>query len=264
MILGAIDLTQHFDYVMLLFIRVSGILISSPIFGRQNIPRMAKIGFCLVLTSVFIVALPAPTTYPHYANVFAYGLTCTLELSFGVCLGFVMTAMFNVTMTAGAIIDMQTGFSMASIYDPQENVQTPITGNLYNIVLLILFFAVDGHLKIIQILYSTIQTVPIGMVTVPAAIAKVAMEVMSLSFMLSVMVAMPMIAAGLLLEFAMGAIIRTVPQMNMFVVGVPLKLILGLIVLISTFTVFAGFSTTIFDRLFEYVGIMFDSLKVAT
>jgi len=263
MMLGAIDLTQHLDYIMLLFIRVSGLLISSPIFGRQNIPKMAKIGLCLVLTIVFTMTLPAPDTYPQYANVFAYGLTCLLELAFGVCLGFVMTSVFDVTMMAGALIDMQTGFSMASIYDPQENVQTPLSGNLYNVALLMLFFAVDGHLKIIEILYSTIQTVPIGMVTVPAEIANVAVEVMSLSLVLSVMIAMPLLATGLLLEVAMGAIIRAVPQMNMFVVGIPLKVIIGLFILMMTFSVFAGFSTTIFDRLFEYVGIMFDSMRVA-
>lgn len=258
---GAIDITQHLDYVLLLFIRVSGLLISSPIFGRSNYPRMAKIGLCLVITTVFMVALPEPAVYPVYANVLAYGLACVLELSFGVCLGFVMTTMFNLTLTAGAVIDMQTGFNMASIYDTQNNIQTPITGNLYNIALLILFFAVDGHLKVIEILYATIQAVPIGTAAMPAEIVWIAMEVMSMSFLLAVMVAMPVIAAGLLVEVAVGAIIRTVPQMNMFVVGIPLKLIVGLLILMYTFSIFASFSTTIFTKMFEYVAMMFDQLR---
>ena len=255
-----IAMAAHLDYVFVLFIRVSGLLISSPIFGRKFVPNSSKIGFCVVLTLVFITGLPAPQTYPIFDNLLVYILICVRELLFGVSMGFVLTTMFNATLTAGNIMDTQIGFSMASLYDAQNNTQIPISGNLFNTMLLITFFAVDGHLKLIEVLYRTIEAVPIGTAVAPAAILWTAAEVMSKAFVLSVMVAMPVLAAGLLMEFALGAIIRTVPQMNMFVIGIPLKIIVGLLIMISSLTLFADFSKTIFSQTFDSIGAMFNSL----
>ncbi|NLT14808.1 MAG: flagellar biosynthetic protein FliR [Clostridiales bacterium] len=251
---------DHLEYVFLLFIRVSGLLISSPIFGRRNVPNIAKIGFCAVLTVVFIAGLPEPAAYPVFDNLPAYVLTVLRELAFGVAMGFVLTAIFSLTMTAGAIMDYQIGYSMASIYDYQNNTQTPITGSLFNILMLILFLMYDGHLKLIEVIYKTITAIPIGTAMAPPDILLVAAEVMTKAFILSVMVAMPVLAAGIMLEIALGAVIKTVPQMNMFVVGIPVKIVIGLIVLLMTFSFFANFTKDIFNMIFDYVGVMFDRL----
>jgi flagellar biosynthetic protein FliR len=255
---------DHLDYIFLLFVRVSGLLISSPIFGRKNVPNVAKIGFCAVLTVVFISGLPAPAAYPVYNNLLTYGLVTVRELGFGVAMGFILTAMFNLTMTAGAIMDYQIGYSMASIYDFQNNVQTPISGSLFNILMLILFFMVDGHLKLIEVIQKTITAVPIGTAMAPPDILWVAAEVMTKSFVLSVMVAMPVLAAGVMIEIALGAMVKTVPQMNMFVVGIPIKIIVGLIVMLMTFSLFANFTKDIFSMIFNYIGVMFDKLSGVT
>ncbi|MGI5935649.1 MAG: flagellar biosynthetic protein FliR [Oscillospiraceae bacterium] len=258
--MGFAEVSQHLDYVFLFFLRVSGILISSPIFGRSNIPNGYKIGFCIVLTGVFIMGLPAPAVYPYYAGLLEYILICLKELLFGAAMGYVLTAMFNITMTAGSIIDTQIGLSMASIYDPQNNTHAPLSGGLLNIMLLLLFFSVDGHLKLVEILYRTIEIVPIGQAVAAPSIVWVAAEVMSRSFVLAVMVSMPVMAAGIFLEVALGVIVRTVPQMNMFVVGIPLKVLVGIVTLGLMFTVFADFSKNIFNEAFNYIGFMFDNL----
>ncbi len=253
--------SEHIDYVFLLFIRVSGLLISSPVFGRKNVPHIYKIGFCLILTIVFVMILPEPASYPVYRHLFEYALVCLKELLFGVAMGFVLTTMFNVIMTAGAIMDYQIGYSMASIYDPQDNTQTPVTGSLFNIMLLISFFLMDGHLKLIEILYRTVKEVPVGAVVAAPDIMWAAVETMSTAFVLSVMVAMPVLAAGIVLEIALGTLIKTVPQMNMFVVGIPVKIIVGLIMLIFSVTIFADFSKGIFAKAFDYIEIMFSFLS---
>lgn len=251
---------DHTDYVFLLFIRISGILISSPIFGRKNVPNIAKIGFCAVLTVVFLSGIAVPEVYPVYQNLLVYALVIIRELSFGVAMGFVLTAMFNLTMTAGALMDYQIGYSMASIYDYQNNTQTPISGSFFNIMMLILFFMYDGHLRLIELIYKTIESVPVGMAMPPSAILWVAAEVMTKGFALSVMVAMPVLAAGIMIEIAMGAMIKTVPQMNMFVVGIPVKIIVGLFVMLLTFSLFANLTKDIFSTMFNYIGVMFDRL----
>lgn len=258
------EILNHPDYLMLLFLRVSGLLIGSPIFGRKNVPAFLKIGFCFMLTAVFLTALPAPQVYPSWTNVVGYGLLCLRELLFGLAMGFVMTAMFTLTLTAGSMMDIQIGFSVASIYDMQNNTQSSLTGTLLDLMLTILFFGMDGHLRVIDILYATIQEIPVGTAAMSPDILWVAAKVMSTSFTLSVMLAMPVVAAGVLVEIALGAVVRTVPQMNMFVVGIPLKILVGLIVLAGTFTLFVGFSREITAQMFSLINTMFDSLRSVT
>ena len=254
-------LRRQLEYALLMFIRVSGLLISSPIFGRRNAPRAVKIGFCGVVTAVFLAALPEPAVYPEFSGPLEFGLVVIRELGFGVAMGFVLTAMFNLTMTAGAVMDYQIGYSMASIYDSQNNALTPISGNLFNILLLLFFLMYDGHLKLIDIIYRTFLVVPVGGAMAPADIVWVAAEVTSKAFVLSVMVAMPVMAAGLMIEVVLGIMIKSVPQMNMFVVGIPLKIVVGLAVMIMAFGVFAGMTRDIFTLTFNYIGAMFDALS---
>jgi flagellar biosynthetic protein FliR len=127
-------------------------------------------------------------------------------------------------------------------------------------MLLIIFFSVNGHLKLIDILYHTIETVPVGTSAVAPEILWAAAEVVSKSFVLSVMVAMPVLAAGLITEIALGVTIKTVPQLNMFVIGIPVKIIIGLFMLILTLTVFADFSKVIISKAFDMIGMMFNYL----
>lgn len=256
-------ISEHLDYVFLLFIRVSGIMIGSPVFGRKTLPNPAKIGFCGVLTVVFIACVPAPQAYPVYLNLLDYAMVCLRELLFGAAMGFVLTTMFNIAMTAGSMIDYQIGFSMANIYDPENNAQTPLSGNFLNIMLLVAFFLMDGHLKLIEVLYRTLTAVPVGTAMAAPDILWAAAEVMSRAFMLSVMVAMPVMAAGIMTEVALGVMIKTVPQMNMFVIGIPLKIIIGLVAMLLTLTAFADCTKWIFTKAFDYIGVMFEYLTGA-
>lgn len=254
------EIAEHPDYLLLLFLRVSGLLIGSPIFGRKEVPAIAKIGFCMTLTAVFLTALPAPAVYPAWGNFLEYTLLCLRELLFGVAMGFVMTAMFSLVLTGGSLIDMQIGFSVASVYDIQTNTQAPITGALFQIMLTVLFFGMDGHLRIIDILYATIARVPVGTAMMSADILWVVVDVMSKSFSLGLMMAMPVVAAGIMVELAMGAMIHTVPQMNMFVVGIPVKILVGLVVLAGTLTLFVGLSREITAQMFAFIDRMFSYL----
>lgn len=249
--------SSHPDYVFLLFLRVSGLLISSPIFGRKNVPRIAKVGFCMVISAVFLLALPAPKTYPAWTDVITYMLMCVRELLFGIAMGFVMSTMFDLVLTGGSMIDTQIGFSMMSLYDTQSNSQAPITGTLFQLLETVLFFGMDGHLRIIDVLYATVERVPVGKAMLTTDIAWVAAKVMSASFVLSLMMAMPVIAAGIMLDLALGAIIRTVPQMNMFVVGIPLKIVVGLLVLAGTFPLFMDLSREITAQMFSLINQAF-------
>ena len=245
----------HFDYFILLFLRVTALIISSPVFGRKHVPNILKIGFCLVLTYIMFSAYPVNPNITYH-NLFGFALLGIKELLFGIVLGYVTNLFFSLTETAGYVIDMQMGFGMVNVLDMQNNISVPVTGNFLNIILLLSFFGVNGHHQLISILFATIKNIPIGAVSLNANIAWTALEVFVLAFVLAVNVAMPMIVAGLLSELIMGFIVRTVPQMNMFVVGIPLKVILGLLMLALMMPIFVSFSNVIFQNMYSALNKM--------
>lgn len=253
------DVSQNFDYFILVFIRVTALIVSSPIFGRKNVPNIIKICFCLLLTYIVFTAYQnAPDIY--YSGILEYVLLCIKEMLFGLVLGYVTTLFFSIAQIAGYVIDMQMGFGMVNVFDVQSNISVPLTGNFLYIIMIVSFFGVNGHLQLINILYATYRQIPAGAVTLNPKIAVTALEVFIQAFLLAINVAMPMIASGLLGEVAMGFIIRTVPQMNVFVVGIPLKILLGFLILLLVLPVYVLFTGEIFKNLFASIQKMLEGL----
>lgn len=253
--------TSRLDYFILLFLRVSGLIFSSPIFGRKNIPNTVKIGYCGSIALLFFMDI-APKDPLVYNSLYTFVFLCIAELLFGLVMGYTLNLFFTLTFTAGQLIDMQMGFGMANVFDVQSSASVPMMGNFLNIVLLMVFFAVDGHHKLLTIYYVSVTQIPIGHVVFNPQIGMIALELFSMAFTLAVSVALPIIASGLLGEMVMGIIIRTVPQLNMFVIGMPVKVLLGFLVMLVALPVFVGFSTTIFSKMFEGVEAMFAGLRI--
>ncbi|MGI6152255.1 MAG: flagellar biosynthetic protein FliR [Christensenellaceae bacterium] len=245
-------LVYNWDYFLLLFLRVSGLIFSSPIFGRRNIPNTVKIGYCACIALLFYTGIPELAPISYGDDIFIYILLCVKELLFGVVFGYVLNLFFTLTFTAGQMIDMQMGFGMVNVFDVQSNLSIPMTGNFYNIIMLVVFFMVDGHHKLVQIMYASVIKMPIGSVTFNPAIGLVAAELFVEAFVLAAIVAMPIIGSGLLGEACLGILMRVVPQMNAFSIGMPMKVILGFIVMFAVMPIYVPFTTYIFDQM--YVG----------
>jgi|AGTN01.2.fsa_nt_gi flagellar biosynthetic protein FliR len=249
------NISLKLDLFILMFIRVSALIVSSPIFGRKTLPNLLKVCLCLVLTYVMFAAnLTAQT--PAYGSFIGFAVLCLKEMLFGLVLGYTLTLFFSLVQISGQYIDMQMGFGMVNVLDPQSNLNVPITGELLNIVLLVTFFGANGHLKLIYIINSTFFQIPVGTVALNPAIGMAALEVFILAFLLAVNVALPLIASGLLGEVVLGFITRAVPQVNVFVVGIPLKVILGFLMLLLVLPVYVGFTDVIFDRMFKSINTM--------
>jgi len=253
----AVSILASADYFLLLLVRVGGLVIASPIFGRVNVPGIAKIGLVAALTYLFFLIFPQ-TTPLEYTTLFGFMLLIAGELLLGMALAFVCNVFFSVVaFTAGQLIDMQIGFGIVNVFDAQNNTQVPMMGNVLNIMLLILFFLVEGHIRLIEMMYLTIDRMPIGTLMFSAAIGYTAMELFMRAFVLGVMMALPIIASGLTLEIGFGMMMRAVPQIHMFVVGIPLKMMVGLTVFGVTLPVFANFSNRVFSELFVGIEKMF-------
>ncbi len=243
----------------LILIRLSGLFLLSPIWGRANVPRTLKIGLCILLGLILINFFPPPAQ-PSYHTLIGYALLCVGELLIGLAMGFVTTMFFSIVFTAGQIIDMQTGFGMVQVYDIQQNIQIPIAGNLLNLVILLCFLLAGGHMKLIEILFRTFEHMPPGMIVLDERLPLMMLEGFIRSFTMAIQVAMPIIAAGLLAEISLGIIVRTSPQMNVFVIGIPIKTIIGLLMLSLIIPVFVHFTTPVFDTMFSFIDRAFQAL----
>ena len=245
------------DYFVLLIFRVGGLVVTSPIFGRVNIPQMAKICFTAALGYMFFTLFPqtVPITYSTLAG---FLLICVSELLLGMALSYVTNIFFAlVAFTAGQIIDMQIGFGIVNVYDVQNNMQAPVMGNVLNMMLLIMFFAIDGHHLLIEMVYLTIERMPVGTLILSRNIGFVALDLFIRAFQIGIMMALPILASGLTLEIAFGVLMRAVPQIHMFVIGIPLKMFVGIFVFTATLPVFTSFSTRIFSEMFNGIERMF-------
>jgi flagellar biosynthetic protein FliR len=252
---------ENADYFLLMLVRTGGLVYASPIFGRVLVPSQVKLCLTLALSYFFFtVAPPTAANALSYSTLIGYFLVIASEILIGVSLAFVTNVFFALTSVAGHSIDMQIGFGMVNVYDVQNRTQAPVTANLLNITLILVFMLTDGHLRLIDILYTTFEHMPVGVPLFSPNVGITALEVFSKMFALGVMVALPVIASGLMIEICFGALMRAVPQIHMMVVGIPLKLIAGFIMILSLMPVYVHFSHAMFDELFRWIEMMFSTI----
>lgn len=237
----------------LIVMRMSGAVAFNSLLGRTNYPRRAKAALILMFSLLLYSSFHGNLLHEP-TGMLEYGIMLVKELLFGFVLGFAMELSFFVVRFSSAIMDYSMGLSMAQIYDPQYNTQMTITSGMFYAYLVLLFFAVDGHLRLIHLFFSSAQAVPFGMITLsqelPQAIFRIFKECVVLGFQL----AFPLLAMELITEVAVGILMKIIPQINVFVVNFQLKIIVGLLMLVFLFNPMS-------DRLFYLIDQMFRFLE---
>jgi flagellar biosynthesis protein FliR len=252
-------------YLLLLFLRVTGLFVLSPVLGRKSVPAMVKIGLSILISYIFLMAYPAQNALPAEAGTLVgYILLCIKELLIGLVLGYMTTLFFSVAMMAGQIMDVQIGFGMAQMYDPEMQMQTSLVGSFLDFGLLLYFLVMNGHHALIRIMYNTFQVIPVGQIVFPKEIYLLVLNAFAIAVSMAVSVALPIIAAELILEIIMGVMIRSVPQLNVFVVGISVKILVGLFALVLLIPFYASYGDKIFDALFTWVDTILKGMIPAT
>jgi flagellar biosynthetic protein FliR len=231
-------LIEKFEVFLLVLVRCSAIFLMTPIFGRRNVPAVFKVGLALMLS---IVLLPAVELSSGFEMGFLQlALLAAKEAAVGLIIGFVTYVVFTAIYFAGQIIDMKTGFGIVNVLDPQTNTQIPIMGNFLYIFTLIVFITMDGHLMLIKALAESFTIVPAGHhLQVTAETVAELVSTLHSTFVIGFKISAPVVAAVFLTDVALGILARTMPQMNVFMVGMPLKIMIGMFTLMIMIPVFA-------------------------
>ncbi|MGI6113223.1 MAG: flagellar biosynthetic protein FliR [Mahellales bacterium] len=253
------DFYTNFDKFLLVFTRMTGLFILSPVFGRRNVPPYLKIGFCF-LVSIVIVDMVPGTGNILSENLLRFAINIGGELFVGLIIGYMTTLTFYTLFTAGQIIDVQIGFGIVNVLDPQNDTQVPVIGNFLFILALLLFFTANGHHMLINFLYESYTLLPVGQINIEYNMVFTILEIFIGTFIIAVKLAVPILAALILTEAALGILDRTVPQLNMLVVGMPLRIIVGLLALYFIMPLFVALMEYIFDDMYSNITVVFRGL----
>ena len=207
--------------------RMTGFVLFNPILGRSNLPGLVRAGFILGLSvAVYSAGETAAVTVP--SNVVGFAVPMLLELLVGFALSFVIRLFLTIAQMGGEIIDSQMGLTMAQTYDASSQVNMTVTSSLLNILLILNFFAENGHYTLLRILVSSGDLLPYGSAVFGQSVASLVAEIFISCMVLAVKLALPILAAELLGEIGMGILMKAIPQINAFVINMELKVIIGL------------------------------------
>lgn len=243
-------LTNRYELFLLVFVRISGIFLFSPLFGSQNIPNIFKLGFSFIFSLLLTLNLGVNYFGQLDEN---FVILIIKELIIGIMIGYISYVFFSAFYILGQIVDMEIGFGMVNVIDPQNKVQIPVMGNFYYILAFLLFLLINGHHLLIKALVDSYKYIPIGELIISEAIISQLVNILSKTFSLGFKIASPIVIVILLVDILLGVLSRTIPQMNVFVVGMPLKIIVGMLIIVFTLPIFNILSGHIFKDMFKEI-----------
>lgn len=219
---------------LLLFIRFSVLFAFFPFFSHQSISVSLKGALTFYFTILFFPLLPDYSFKEfHIIELMLAGVS---EVIFGILASILLMITFYVLLFAGEQIANVMGLTMANIMDPTTQIQTTVVGQILNMIAILLFLFFDGHHLLILFVNESLHKVPLGEFVFQKEMVTTYIKAMTNFYILGFVIAFPIIAVGILADTIFGMIMKTMPQFNLMVIGVPIKILLALIVLSSVLT----------------------------
>lgn len=246
-------ITYELTYFIFIMARIAGCVMFNQIFGRGNIPKLFQMCFIVAL-SIAVYGIVPPDNFEGVTFLLEYILIILRELFIGFILGHVVKLFMSVISISGDVIDLQMGLAMAKIYDPKSNISMGISASILNIFFILTFFCAEGHLTLINIFILSCKVVPVGTLSVGTDVIRYSVDLFSYILIYSVKLTLPILAVEFIIEVGMGIIMKAIPQIHLFVINIPVKIIVGLtsiLILVPTFSSF----------LEKLITLMFDAMQ---
>jgi flagellar biosynthetic protein FliR len=228
-------------FVGLLALRIAATLLMTPVFYAVPLPASVRSLLVVGVSLALAAGLPVPSA--PWIGWSALMVAAMFEVALGAMLGLSILLAFGAFAVAGQLLDVQLGFGIAQIVDPVTKRPVPILTSAFGYLAVLMFFLVNGHHALLRGIAYSLERFPVGAPwSVSDSVAPVMKQAAGL-FSLGFALAAPVVFCILLVEFALGVIGRNLPQMNMFTMGIPVKIIAGLVALTLWFTGIGGVMT---------------------
>jgi len=212
---------------LLIFFRISAIILFTPPLDNRHLPFMVKIGLSLSFSFIIFHIFPHEIKEP-ITEILSFFLVAIGEVAVGAVIGFSVKILFAGVLLAGEVVGNQMGFSLARQVDPQLDVDTSAIGQFKNLIAILVFFASNGHHVFFRALAESFRLVPPFDFRFGASLTHALVTLTSDMFLIAVKVGAPLIASLLLTSVTLALAARAVPQMNIFIVAFPIKIMVGL------------------------------------
>lgn len=237
-----------FEILILILVRISCFAFVAPFYGTINVPSRVKIGLSVLVSILIFNFVDASAV--TYTGMIGYAVIVLKEGITGLLIGLAANICNSIILFAGNIIDMDIGLAMAQEFDPMTKSQVTITGNLYQYFLLLMMIVTDMHHYILRAVVDSFEVIPLNAQVFDwTSISNSWIQFMGDMFVIAFRIVLPIFACIMILNCILGIMVKVAPQMNMFAVGIQMKLLVGMLVLIFTINLLPGISDFIFKEM---------------
>ena len=237
------------EYFLLILVRVSCFVYVAPFFSMKNTPANVRVAISF-FTSLLLYQALTPAEAVTYSSLAGYTVIVLKEALVGLLIGLAANICTSIVNFAGSIADMETGLSMVTLMDPTSRESTSITGALYQYVLMLMMIATGMYRYLFGALADTFILIPVnGAVLRADSLVDSMLEFLSDYVIIGFRIVLPIFCSMLLLNAVLGVLAKVAPQMNMFAVGIQLKVLVGLSVLFLTAGMLPGIGDFVFDEM---------------
>ena len=238
------------EVFLLIVVRVTCFIFVCPFFGGRQTPNLVKVGFGLLLSVLLYGAVPRVA--PNYNTVIGYTIIVLKEVTVGFLIGYAVQLCELIINFAGQIVDMQIGLSMVNLFDPNTNEQVTITGQLYSQVLTVSLIITGMYRYILDALVDTFTLIPINGAVINAdRMLNVVVAFLRDYIVIGFRISLPIFIITFITNVILGVLAKVSPQMNMFSVGIQIKIVVGLMVMFITVSMMGNASNFIFVNMKE-------------
>ena len=248
----------EFERFLFVFFRVGALILFVPVLGSRQVPASMKIGLIL-FTSIVIFPLVQARPLPEPQGIFDLAVFLLSDVTIGLGIAYITRLIFAAVQIAGTVVDFQMGFGVVNVIDPQTDTQVSVTAQFHNIVAVLIFLAVDAHHFILQAIVESFLIINPAEISFADITPGYMLHLFSGTFTTAVKIAAPIMAILFFLSVGLGLVARTVPQMNVFIVGFPLQIGVGLLMVGLSISFF---SMLVQQQMYELPGKFMGFLRV--
>lgn len=245
---------------MLEVIRISALFLTAPLIGSANIPTLVKISFAFLLGMLLYPVLDNTIALP--SDTLSYLLLIFKQVLVGVIIGYSAYIIFAAIQLSGQIIDLQMGFGIVNVIDPISNTQVSILGQFQFILGMLIFLAINGHHMLFQAVADSFRFVPLVSAGITEATAGKLADLFYSLFVIAFKIAGPATLALVLTNVTLGLIARTIPQMNVFIVGLPLNILVGIAAVLISLPILVNLFNTLLGAMWDDIYYIIKSMRV--